>query len=380
MNRGRPLAFSRRGAAWAAVLALASTGACGSGHTASDDATAGAGSDLDAARLAGIAACSRYIECNVAVAPATVGPLLDAYGPDGTCWQTDNLQAIELCSSACEAAREQLFETFPDEEACGECSSGVPCSSAARPACDPDTYVCVECVGSSDCEDEGLPYCVERACVECRTDMDCGAAQICQSDHCEDLPVVCNAGEERCEGTRLEVCDPNGVAWELLEDCASSGLLCDAKALACAAEVVCSPGADFCAFDAEAGRADVRTCNADGTASTLKTACVSQGRTCYDGACVVTEYGPCMNGNSQCAKNGDECIPAAPDFNNYKFVCASQCPGACPAALPPGSEGYPGCYTTRCMLGCNDDAAENCPPGMVCWYGDLEGPYCMWST
>lgn len=90
------------------------TGSTGSGSTGSDS-TGGGLSQTDA--------CRRYIECVAETSPAAVGPLLESYGPAGTCWATTP-EVAALCDSACEDALAMTATAFPDAEACQESTAG----------------------------------------------------------------------------------------------------------------------------------------------------------------------------------------------------------------------------------------------------------------
>lgn len=325
-------------------------------------------------REAGIATCARYLECAVATMPSAVGPLLESYGPDGVCWDDASPQAIDLCTMACEKAREGLAVAFPDEAACGDCSDEYPCPE--RRTCDPATYTCVQCLSDEQCGADRT-HCADKRCVQCISDDHCEPGWRCSEQRCEPRDKVCEPGELRCTDDRLEACDEQGVAWTQLENCASKKLVCDPDALACAKKMVCTPNQDFCEFDAQSGLADVYACSADGTDASLKTRCVGQGRTCYQGQCVVTEYGPCIQGNTACLKDGDECLFVEDSESQPHYVCAPPCGDDCPAALPPGAPGDGLCYTGRCMLNCEFDGM--CPPGMHC-VGSLTGVVCTWAT
>jgi hypothetical protein len=76
-------------------------------------------------------ACAAYLECAAATTPAELPALLEAYGPDGTCWQSTP-ELAEQCDTACMTGLVQLQEMFQDEPACGggggstESSTGAP--------------------------------------------------------------------------------------------------------------------------------------------------------------------------------------------------------------------------------------------------------------
>ncbi|MEX1363780.1 MAG: hypothetical protein AB1Z98_11675 [Nannocystaceae bacterium] len=102
-----------------ALLLLACGSASGGATSQGTEGTAGStGPDLSPS-----VACDAYLECATIVTPAGLGPLLDAYGPEGTCWQSTPAVA-EQCEMACEAGLELLQMSFPDEAACAEQADG----------------------------------------------------------------------------------------------------------------------------------------------------------------------------------------------------------------------------------------------------------------
>jgi hypothetical protein len=88
--------------------------------------------------------------------------------------------------------------------------------------------------------------------------------------------LVCQAGTTRCNGA-LERCDATGTTWEKADDCAGRGLICSTSLQRCA---TCEPASTSC------NGATVRTCNADGSASTDGVTCDGDGGfACRQGAC-----------------------------------------------------------------------------------------------
>jgi hypothetical protein len=75
-------------------------------------------SSTDGAGLSPTAACEAYLACAAATVPTELGPLLDAYGPEGSCWQSTVDVAVQ-CDMACIAGLSQLLEAYPEESACG---------------------------------------------------------------------------------------------------------------------------------------------------------------------------------------------------------------------------------------------------------------------
>lgn len=98
-----------------AVLALG----CGPKPGATDGTTGDSGGELSPS-----AVCDAYLQCASVVTPEGLGPLLDTYGPDGTCWESTQ-DVADQCEIACDSGLEQLRMAYPDEAACGEQADGT---------------------------------------------------------------------------------------------------------------------------------------------------------------------------------------------------------------------------------------------------------------
>lgn len=75
------------------------------------DGGGGDGTDQDPA-------CALYLECLTATAPDEVGAALEAYGEDGSCWESPS--SAEACARACAEAVSAAHRAFPDEPACDD--------------------------------------------------------------------------------------------------------------------------------------------------------------------------------------------------------------------------------------------------------------------
>jgi hypothetical protein len=89
------------------------------------DSTGGGADSTGGGGLSQTAACAAYLTCATAAAPAELGNLLEAYGPEGTCWQSTPEVAAQ-CDLACMAGLAQLQEEFCDDPACGGSCSAEP--------------------------------------------------------------------------------------------------------------------------------------------------------------------------------------------------------------------------------------------------------------
>ena len=151
---------------------------------------------LDAAREAGRDACRRYLDCVLEASPEAVAALLPSYGPDGECWASDEIEVVEICTTACIKAREGYTELFKDVAACGECQDDSHCAEAiGRPRCDPQSHACVECMAKADCGGDSCNT-ETHVCAECTTNADCdGGACLKSAGQC----VECTANAD-CDG------------------------------------------------------------------------------------------------------------------------------------------------------------------------------------
>ncbi len=125
----------------AAVLASA----C-SNSTGATDASATDGQDADAT-IEQSPECDAYLRCVAELTPEGFGPLLEAYGPSGTCWEESDV--AQLCSETCESALESLETAFGDgacENPSGTDSTGSSDSTEAGDPVDIDLgeVSCVE--------------------------------------------------------------------------------------------------------------------------------------------------------------------------------------------------------------------------------------------
>lgn len=163
------------------------------------DGGGGGDSALEVAREAGKDACRRYLDCVLEASPEAVAALLPSYGPDGECWTSDDIEVIEICTTACTKAREGYTELFDDIAACGECQDDSHCAEATgRSRCDPQTHACVACLYKSDCS-EGSCNSETHVCVECIANADCdGGACIKDTNLCVECVVNADCDGGAC--------------------------------------------------------------------------------------------------------------------------------------------------------------------------------------
>lgn len=333
---------------------------------------------LQAAKQTGRAECERFLACTLETAPTAVGPLLAVYGPDGTCWDTDSLDAVALCTEACRAGREEQGLLFPDVNTCGECTADEHCAqSPDKPYCHKATATCSACAADGHCS-AGVCDPSQRACVECLDDAHC-AGQLCDPDSrscvaCHDrdhcLAGTCAPDERVCVGCSADAdcltgtCDParrTCLNCALDTDCVGAQRCVDA---ACVVE--CVPDERRCHFGAD-GRVTVQQCVPSGASWQLAEVCSADGRSCDAGACVVATYGRCDGPGGVCRRDGDHCVPSsASATDHYHCEPAADCTSAsdCPTPMPPELASAVTCDGGVCSVQCL--FGDQCPPGMQC--------------
>lgn len=350
-----------------ASLLLLATGACRSADP------------LATAKAAGRAACERFLDCLLATSPTAVGPLLEAYGAEGSCWDTDDIDAVKLCTDACRAGREEQARLFPDEQACGECTTDEHCAdSPDRPYCHVASATCSACGDDSHCE-AGVCDPSLRRCVDCHDDSHCDGGLCdperrscvgCHDDaHCFD--GVCEPEARVCVGCSDDsdcgtaLCDrARGVCTGCADDaaCEASQTCVDG---ACVAD--CEPEARRCHFSAD-GRIIVHRC--DGAAWQNVEVCSADGRSCSDGACTAVPYGPCDRPGEACPAAGERCVLSGTDgVDRHHCEPEAACAGVddCPSPVPADLENLVTCTDGVCAIQCL--FGDQCPPGMRCASG-----------
>jgi Kelch motif len=165
------------------------------------------------------------------------------------------------------------------------------------------------------------------ACVDCVSDVDCPAAQLCTPERmC--APQVCTPGAREClELRRIRTCNTNGSGW--VESSCGSGASCVDNR--CQAQV-CSPGSASCGSMTQR-----RVCNPDGLGYT-PTECAAM-ESCSLGACRPSWV--CTPGAYSCASTAERRVCNA-DGLGYA-------PAACP--LPPNATAT-ACTTGTCSFTC----------------------------
>jgi Cys-rich repeat protein len=164
--------------------------------------------DLDGGADGGQPAiCARYVRCATQAMPASAAPVLAAYGPQGSCWES-TAQVAEDCIAGCLAGIEQLHPLSP--AACALCESDAECGGAT-PACDRSLGECVACSTDEHCP-PSQPSCdtTSQRCVECGNDAHCSGSmpacdlatrecvQCTDNKHCPDAMPACDDEQQKC--------------------------------------------------------------------------------------------------------------------------------------------------------------------------------------
>ncbi|MBN2803865.1 MAG: hypothetical protein JXR91_12295 [Deltaproteobacteria bacterium] len=112
----------------------------------------------------GLNSCDYLIECYRSTGIAGVTAIVQAYGPDGTCWTTAGLLASD-CLTECHAALEGLRLAYPDAESCIECTGNADCAGFDFNTCWDGTCVKMNCgngiiEGGEICDPGNDPSCL----------------------------------------------------------------------------------------------------------------------------------------------------------------------------------------------------------------------------
>lgn len=60
--------------------------------------------------------CAEYVDCATTVIPEGAAALLAAYGPEGSCWEDQDL--VKTCNQACRTGLEDTWKLYPKQDAC----------------------------------------------------------------------------------------------------------------------------------------------------------------------------------------------------------------------------------------------------------------------
>jgi hypothetical protein len=157
-----------------------------------------------------------------------------AYTPAATCPSAATCSASSGICTACtpgtlSCSGQQLMKC--DATGGGSTASGAACPTGT--ICDPkgsgQCDVCVE--NANFCVGTGLRHCAADGQSSSLLDT-CATADLCglSTGAAACLLPACAAGEKRCSGANVEVCNPGRTGWDVLEKC---GVECTAATTTC---------------------------------------------------------------------------------------------------------------------------------------------------
>lgn len=342
--------------------------------------------------------CDAYVACIATASPATLGPIADAYGKQGNCFDQGD---EKLCEKACRTGLVQAHGTFPKVAACNYCDSAQDCGSGA-PACDTKAHTCKACSNDDHCENEAFPACdtatftcvacnankgcdassnrpvcdvPTHACVACQSDDDCadqaangrgicgtsGKCRGCANDG-ECAVGRCDVSQQRCVGCLSDAdCEDGGACDTFTNTCCGGGL-CASKGFVCGTTVAGGCGGIF------GTSVDCGTCGGlqhcrdhqcvDPPPTGCPAACASNERCAYDSSSNTRMCVPravdCEKANVTGCGPGYSCESREsdiPPFNRYYFCVAeclvdADCP---PTGGKPGKCGASAGESGRCI-------------------------------
>lgn len=387
---GNPFGFGGSTAGAGGTTAFPSPKGGAGGVAGSSGASTGGSGTGGAEPTGGSERCDAYVACVAQANPPALGPIADAYGKKGNCFDQGD---PELCDQACLTGLIQTHKMFPAAAACNYCDSSADCPGAA-PVCDPKTNTCKECEKSSDCKDSTRPACdvATLTCVACTSGAQC--------DPNSKNPVCVLS---------THTCGPCSSNDDCADQTATGRVFCgtSGKCRGCQSAADC--GGDTCRADGFCGGCKVNAdcskglCDLDTDTCCGMTACADQGAECgvvqpNDCGWVSSDglaCGTCTSGNV-CLQN--KCVPAPPkecvatcganqfcgyDAKTNERLCVpayqsasslSYCGQAGDACSPLGhcaffvSPDDPSVGNNRCALDCLTSA--DCPPetDFAYWY------------
>lgn len=317
------------------------------GKPTTGDAGKGGGAPATGVR----ALCDAYVACIAAANPAVLGPIADAYGKQGNCFDQGD---EALCEKACKTGLVQAHGSYPKIADCNYCDSAKDCGPSA-PACDTKEHVCKACSQDAHCKDDALPACDVSTftCVACNANGGCDANSnrpVCDVASHSCAPCSSNDDCSGQAGSGRGICGTSGKCRGCANDGECGGGRCDTSMQRC---VQCLEDQD---------------CEGGGTCDPLNNTCCGAGVCAEKGfACGATSVLGCgaffgtqifcgsCEGGQHC--DDHQCVdPPAP---------------GCDATCGPKERcGYDADSNTRLCLpqaaACKDNLAGGCGPGFSC--------------
>jgi cysteine-rich repeat protein len=268
------------------------------------------------------------------------------------------------CTSAASQQRElctggqwQVTIACPDAQVC--VSDGTSGGS-----CVPPLEACRGAAGNAVCADTILHVCGADG-TPTKTEQ-CASARHCVAGVAAKTCATCLPGEYRCQGTRLERCSATSQ-WQLVQECPSSGAMCNAEAGACT-NTLCQAGQVACNTDTN----ELRRCNAAENGYELIKACAPAVCDPLGGQCDV-----CTPGAKSC--QGNAVLTCSADGQGYAMAaCASPraiCAGAgnCVACVNDTQCSAATCTIAACNVAAGTCGSTLAPRGSACTGGKCDG-------
>lgn len=304
------------------------------------------------------------------------GPVLQHCGLDGSGWRS-----VERCASAalCVAREGELSRCSPPA-----CEPGLSCEGNLLRQCAPDraAYEEIEsCISAAHC-DSSAGACQQAPCVAGKLRCNgatlqrctgtpagydelaaCATAALCEDwleASCGEEPAacdvvgarcpapICEPGQLRCEGARLESCNSGRNGWDFVDECVTAGV-CEATrqnpvAVSCL-EASCDPGDTVCSPTGA-----ILACNVEQTAYESSVAQCRSVDFCTPSGCQADF---CTPGASSCNGSVLQLCQESPDGSSLSRVTVADCQTQqlCQAALVQAAGGPLACSPPRCAAG-----------------------------
>lgn len=340
--------------------AAGTTGGTSAAAGHSDGSYGSAGAEGVDGPSAGVRAiCDDYVACIASANPPALGPIADAYGKQGNCFDQGD---EKLCEKACKTGLAQAHASYPKIAACNYCDSAKDCGKGA-PACDTKTHTCKACSSDAHCENDAFPACdtATFTCVACNANVGCDANSnrpVC------DVPshacVACQSNDDCAEqaASGRGICGTSGKCRGCANDNECGGGRCDVgqqTCVECLSDADCSGGGTCDPFS--------RTCCGAGL-------CEAKGFVC--GTATAGGCGGIFGTPVSCGtcSGGDHCSD---------HQCVVPPPAGCPTACGSGERcAYDASTNTRLcvprVVGCEKTKFTGCGAGYSCESAESKYP------
>jgi hypothetical protein len=226
-------------------------------------------------------------------------------GEEGLVCVEGSCSSLQLCVTSLEC---------PDDEVC-DMALGHCAACAGTEDC-PQGYVCSgdgqcfetqTCASDKECKDFDMICNKSKGlCVDCLDEGDCPAWEHCAASTC--LTDSCWEDDSYCQEGKVISCTDGGVAYEVVETCASNEYCEDAQCH----EMQCMPDVRWCEGMVR------RVCDPIGKELADETDCEANGLYCIEGECVDVE---CIPGSVFCSDDFTLATCAADGLSSADEIC-----------------------------------------------------------